>query len=166
MRCLGLDLGSKTLGISISDKTDKEGYIVVTNGLVGLVTNISNNIGLVRIITDSELCVPVKLKNGITLVVRGTNNNEVVSVAIRQHGKLNIKVGDVLYTSGEGGMFPPNIPVAKIKYVDLNKQEIKAVPVVDFTNLEFVSLRKPVKMMMDIWRKYIISKFDIIKKML
>ena len=129
---------------------DKNGYIVIADGLVGIVISTSNNIGLVRTITDSNLYVPVKTKNGITLVLRGTNNNELVSVAIKQHGKLNINVGDILYTSGEGGMFPPNIPVARITYVDLNKQEVKSCPIVDLTNIEFVTLRKSVKMMLDI----------------
>lgn len=153
---LGFEQGifDSSLIISISNMDsnikDKNGYIVIADGLVGIVTNTSNNMGLVRTITDSNLFVPVKTKNGITLVLRGTNNNELVSVAIKQNGKLNINVGDILYTSGEGGMFPPNIPVARITYVDLNKQEVKSCPIVDLTNIEFVTLRKSVKIMLDI----------------
>ena len=148
---LGFEQGlfNSSLIISINNSKDKNGYIVVAEGLIGVVTSISNNIGLVRTITDSSLYVPVKTKNGITLVLHGTNENELVSVAIKQHGKLNINIGDILYTSGEGGMFPPNIPVAKVTYVDLSKQEIKSCPIVDLTNTEFVTLRKSVKIMLD-----------------
>lgn len=148
---LGFEQGvfNSSLIISINNSKDKNGCIVIAEGLVGVVTSISNNIGLVRTITDNSLYIPVKTKNGITLVLHGTNENELISVAIKQHGKLSINVGDILYTSGEGGMFPPNIPVAKVTYVDLSKQEIKSCPIVDLTNIEFVTLRKSVKMMLD-----------------
>ncbi len=148
---LGYEQGlfDSSLIISLNNiKEDKTGYIVLADGLVGVIASIANNIGLVHTITDSALYVPVKAKNGITLVLNGTNNNELVSVAIKQHEKLNINIGDMLYTSGEGGLFPPNIPVAKITYVDLNKREIKACPVVDLTNIAFVTIRKSIKMMM------------------
>ena len=117
--------------------------------MIGIVISSSDNIGLVRTITDSNLYIPVKTKSGSTLVLRGTNNNELVSVAIKQYNKININIGDILYTSGEGGMFPPNIPVSKITQVDLNKQEIKSCPIVELSNLEFVTLRKSVKMLVD-----------------
>ena len=149
---LGFEQGlfNSSLIISLSNSQDKNGYIVVTtDGLVGIITNVAKNIGLVRTITDSRLCIPVKTKNGITLVIRGTNSNELVSVAIKQHGKLNINIGDILYTSGEGGMFPPNIPVAKVIAIDLDKHEIKACPVVDIPNITLVNLRKSVKIMLD-----------------
>lgn len=148
---LGFEHGifNSSLIISISNSKDKNGYIVMAEGLVGVVTSTSNNIGLVRTITDSSLYVPVKTKNGITLVLHGTNDNELVSVAIKQHGKLNINIGDILYTSGEGGMFPPNIPVSRVIHVDASKQEVKSCPIVDLTNIEFVTLRKSVKMMLD-----------------
>ena len=149
---LGFEQGvfNSSLIISMSNSRDKDGYIVMAEGLVGVVTSTSNDIGLVRTITDSSLYIQKKKKNGITLVLHGTNDNELVSVAIKQHGKLNINIGDILYTSGEGGMFPPNIPVAKVTYIDSSKQEVKSCPIVDLTNIEFVTLRKSVKMMPDI----------------
>lgn len=148
---LGFEQGifNSSLIISISNSRNKDKYIVLSDGLVGILISTSNDIGLVRTITDSNLYVPVKTKSGTLLVLRGTNNNELVSVAIKQHGQLNIKVGDILYTSGEGGMFPPNIPVSKITQVNLNKQEIKACPIVDLKNIEFVILRKSVEMFPD-----------------
>ncbi|MBR1944329.1 MAG: rod shape-determining protein MreC [Alphaproteobacteria bacterium] len=148
---LGFEHGifNSSLIISISNNANKEGYIVISDGLIGIVISSSDNIGLVRTITDSNLYIPVKTKSGSTLVLRGTNNNELVSVAIKQYNKININIGDILYTSGEGGMFPPNIPVSKITQVDLNKQEIKSCPIVELSNLEFVTLRKSVKMLVD-----------------
>ena len=148
---LGFEQGvfNSSLIISISNLKNKDNYIVVSDGLVGILISTSNDVGLVRTITDSNLYIPVKTKNGATLVLRGTNSNELVSVAIKQHGQLNIKVGDTLYTSGEGGMFPPNIPVSKITQIDLNKQEIKSCPIVDLLSIEFVILRKSVKMLLD-----------------
>ena len=148
---LGFEQGifNSSLIISLSNSEDKSGYIVISDGLVGVITNISENIGLVKTITDSSLNIPVKTKNGITMVLKGTNNNELTSAAIKQHGKLNINIGDILYTSGEGGMFPPNIPVSIITSIDLNKQIIKSIPVVDLANTEFIVLRKSVKMILD-----------------
>lgn len=148
---LGFEQGifDSSLIISISNSKNKDNYIVISDGLVGILISTSNDIGLVRTITDSNLYIPVKTKNGTTLVLRGTNSNELVSVAIKQNGKLNVKIGDILYTSGEGGMFPPNIPVSKITQIDLNKQEIKSCPIVDLLNIEFVILKKSIKMLLD-----------------
>lgn len=117
------------------------------NGLVGLVTSIAGNVAFVTTIADKAISVPVKSKQGLHLVLKGNNENSMVAVAVQQDYNLltsnfnPIKVGEILYTSGEGGVFKKNIPVAKVTEAS---QEIFAQPIVDLDNLDYVYLSAPV----------------------
>ena len=60
---LGYEQGvfDSSLIISLSNtKEDKTGYIVLADGLAGVIASTANDIGLVHTITDSTLYVPVK----------------------------------------------------------------------------------------------------------
>ncbi len=138
---------SSSMLINATDKMDV-GYIVSSNdGLVGLITAIAGNVALVTTVTNKRIAVPVKTKQGLHLVLKGNNDNSMISIAIQQNYSLStnnikpIKVGDILYTSGEGGIFKINIPVAKVISVG---QDIVAQPIVDLDKLEYVYLSSPV----------------------
>lgn len=121
----------------------KPGCIAVSpNGLVGIVTDVANSIAQILTITDKRFSVPVKTKSNVHIIINGNNNNLIVEVAMQQDNQLttNIKIGDILYTSGEGGVFPCGIPVASITK---NHPPIEAKPIVNLDNLEFVKVIKP-----------------------
>ena len=122
----------------------QEGDIVFSNdGLIGIVATITNNYSLVRTITNSRIFIPSKTKDGALLVLHGTDSNFLESVAIKNtNSKLAIKVGDILYTSGEGGLFKQNIPVAKV--ISVSEEKLIAEPIVYFPKLEFVNFCKPI----------------------
>lgn len=146
---LGYEQGvfNSSMLIRGTDKVNVGHVVSSDNGLVGLVTAITSDIALVNTITNKGIAVPVKTKQGLHLVLTGQNKNSMVSVAMQQTNDCTetsipaIKVGDVLYTSGEGGVFKINIPVAKIVSID---HEIIAKPIVDLENLEYVYLSAPV----------------------
>ena len=52
--------------------------------------------------------------------------------------KCTVKKGDLLVTSSIGGGLPPNIPVAKIKKIDVDK--IIALPLFTPTKIEIVKI--------------------------
>ena len=133
------------IDISQSDFDVKIGYVVKTiEGLVGLVTAISNCVALVTTITDKNLFVPVKIKKKNShqtkrFVVNGSNKNQLISVAELQNDVVGFTSGDVLYTSGEGGVFPSDIPVARVTKIG---NIVEVIPIVDFDKLEFVQIIK------------------------
>ena len=63
----------------------------------------------------------------------------MVAVEIKQDDAISkLTVGDILYTSGEGGFYEKGIPVAKIINVGSNKAEIRATPIVQVSHVNYV----------------------------
>ena len=123
------------------------GQVVSSNeGLIGVITNVSNNIGLVRTITDTRIYIPVKNHTGMHLILKGTNSDNLISIDLElsQDDLKNITIGDTLYTSGEGGIFPQNIPVAKVISINYSSWQIKAKTIVNFNKLEFAVIHNPI----------------------
>lgn len=129
------------LFITISNQKVKIGNIVVSpDGLIGILHKITNNIGVVKPITSSSVSIPSKTKSGTLLVLQGNNSNELKSIAIKDN-KLHIN--DMIFTSGEGGLFPANIKIGKV--IKLTENSVYIKPSVDFYNLEFVSIIDSIK---------------------
>ncbi len=84
------------------------------DGLVGRVIEAGPDTARVLMIIDPESVVPVRrLKDGAPgfAAGRGDGMLEVRPIAMA-NGQF--AVGDILVTSGTGGIFPPNVPVAKV----------------------------------------------------
>lgn len=129
---------------STQNNTHKDAVVVSANALVGLVFDSFSNIARVIPVTNQKLSVPVKTTSGEHLILTGTDSKEMVSLEIKSNSVLNLKIGDTLYTSGEGGCYKANIPVAKIKSINKIKNEIKADPIANFDNLSFVWIISPI----------------------
>lgn len=88
--------------------------VVDANGLFGQVTDVSDNTSKVMLISDARHGVPIQVdRNGVRLVVEGTGDYlrlQLPFVTVT----TDIVQGDVLTTSGLGGVFPPNYPVARV----------------------------------------------------
>ena len=86
--------------------------IVSSEGLVGLVDSTSKNHATVRTIFDASLTVPVTLPGTrLAALLRGEGDRLAVNFVPREAA---LKAGQVLYTSGAGGIFPPGIAAARI----------------------------------------------------
>jgi len=93
--------------------------IVSSEGLVGVVDSVTEHHATVRTIFDASLAVPVTIP-GTTLAAlsRGEGDRLAINFVPEQ---ASIKAGEVLYTSGAGGIFPPGIAVARVT-------DVKPVP--------------------------------------
>ncbi|OYX39032.1 MULTISPECIES: rod shape-determining protein MreC [unclassified Sphingomonas] len=83
-------------------------------GLVGRILEAGPNTARVLLLSDPESIVPVRrTRDGLPAIAMGRGDGwiEVRSVALLNATFLP---GDVLITSGTGGIYPPNIPVARI----------------------------------------------------
>ncbi len=88
-------------------------------GLVGQVVEVHANTCVVLLLTDPDHAVPVAIaRNGIRLVAYGRGDRlELANVPMSS----DVKVGDVVVTSGLGGRFPPGFPVATIAKLKPNE---------------------------------------------
>ena len=86
--------------------------IVSSEGLVGIVDSALEDHATVRTIFDASLSVPVTIPGtALAALSRGEGDRLAIKFVPRAAA---IKAGEVLYTSGAGGMFPPGIAVARI----------------------------------------------------
>jgi rod shape-determining protein MreC len=91
------------------------GQVVVDdNGVVGQVTRVYPWLSEVTLVTDKDQAVPIQvLRNGLRAVVFGSG--DISEMALRYMPvSADLQDGDVLVTSGIDGIYPANLPVAKI----------------------------------------------------
>lgn len=83
-------------------------------GIVGQVTEVAPFVSTVTLITDPSHAIPVlDNRSGLRTVVFGTGDEEVLTVPYL-NGVADIKEGDLLVSSGMGGVFPSGYPVATV----------------------------------------------------
>jgi rod shape-determining protein MreC len=85
-----------------------------TLGLVGRVLEVGAKTSRVLLITDSESVVPVRrAQDALPAFATGRADGQL-QVRLINLGLNPLKVGDVLVTSGSGGLYHPGIPVAVV----------------------------------------------------
>ncbi len=84
------------------------------SGLIGRVVEVGPTTARILLITDAENLVPVmRASDGLPAFATGLANGMVVVKPLNL-GESPFKVGDIIVTSGNGGLYPPNIPFAKV----------------------------------------------------
>lgn len=149
-KVLGFDkaIYNSFLIISATQKETKPGSIVISSdGLIGIIFDITDKIARVMTIHDHKINIPVKSDSGEHLILSGSGRSGLFSKEIKTSSKsvnINLQLNDFLYTSGEGGVFHANIPVAKVSKIDNEKNEIFAEPVANLQSLSFVWIINPI----------------------
>ncbi len=84
------------------------------SGLIGRVIEASPNTSRILLITDANSPVPVmRASDGLAAIGEGLSDG-LVAIRPINLGVNPFKPGDVIVTSGNGGLFHPNIPYAKV----------------------------------------------------
>lgn len=113
-----------------------EGQAVVdAQGVMGQVIQVRPASSIVMLLTDSKHELPVQVvRTGLQTVAvgRGLVNRLDLLYLSTPEIKTEIKAGDLLVTSGNGGHFPPGYPVGTVAEVNLDISQpyaqIQAVP--------------------------------------
>lgn len=83
-------------------------------GLIGRIVEVGPNTARVLLITDADNVVPVmRLSDGLSAFASGTSNG-LVAIKPISIGVNHFKKGDIIVTSGNGGLYPPDIPFAVV----------------------------------------------------
>jgi len=117
----------------------KKGHAVVNEeGVIGRIINVAVNSSRVLLLNDINSRIPVKfVKNGINVILAG-NNSRFLGINFMPEDVKAVN-GDLILTSGMGGVFPPDLPVGVVVNV-LATGEIKIEPAVNFDRLNYVSV--------------------------
>lgn len=84
------------------------------DGLIGRVLETGRWAARVLLVTDGASNVPVRLVRDGTPAIAVGRGDGTIELRTLEVGANPFRVGDVLVTSGVGGIFPPNIPVARV----------------------------------------------------
>jgi rod shape-determining protein MreC len=92
-------------------------------GVVGQVVRVDKFSSQIILISDAEHATPVQVnRNGIRTIAMGTGNLANLSLPFMT-GESDIKVGDLLVSSGLDGIFPAGYPVATVTKVERDPAE-------------------------------------------
>jgi rod shape-determining protein MreC len=105
---------------SIIDKGSEHGVyvgqpVIDSSGVVGKIIGVTTTTARLMLITDASNAIPVEnLRNGVRAIAIGTGTTNKLEL---QHvpNTVDLKVGDLLVTSGLGGKYPEGYQVGVIK---------------------------------------------------
>lgn len=121
--------------------------IIGEDGIVGQVVSVANKMSRALLITDRNHSIPVRVvRNDFRAIATGTGKiNELVLADLPRN--IDMRVGDLLVSSGLGGKFPSGYPVARITEIvsdnGIGFAEVKARPLEKLSRLRYVLLMWP-----------------------
>ena len=95
----------------------------------------------ILLVSDRTSIVPARLlRNGIPVIAQG-NGDGTVEVRPLEVGRNPFRPGDLIISSGTGGLYPPLVPVARV--VRLKGDEAVALPLADPATTSFAIVEPP-----------------------
>lgn len=111
------------------------------DGLIGRVVDAGTLASRVLLISDRSNIVPSRLLRGGLPVIAQGRGDGTIDVRPLEVGRNPFRRGDILVTSGTGGLYPPLVPVARV--VRLDDDGAIAVPLADPANTSFAVVEPP-----------------------
>lgn len=97
--------------------------LIDAHGIMGQVTDVTPLDARAILISDANHGIPVELnRTGLQTVAQGTGRSDELQLPFLANN-ADIKVGDLLVSSGLGGRYPADYPVAKVTHVTHNPGE-------------------------------------------
>jgi len=117
------------------DSVAKGQAVSAGSGLVGRVTEVGDRAARVLMITDLNSRIPVQIDgNHDRAILAGDNTDRPQLAYVGPHTKINL--GDRIVTSGDGGVFPPGMPVGTV--VSIEGGTIRIEPYADLSRVEYL----------------------------
>ena len=111
------------------------------DGLVGRVIDAGAIASRVLLVSDRANIVPARLlRGGIPVIAQGRGDG-TIDVRPLEVGRNPFKRGDIIITSGTGGLYPPLVPIGKV--VKLDDDGAVALPLADPATVSFAIVEPP-----------------------
>ena len=127
--------------------------VVTPDGLVGLVTRVTEDAARIQLLTDQQLAVPaLDLRTGAPGVVRHARGTRETLAFDRVRKEERVRRGDELVTAGWranefSSLYPKGIPIGEVTSVGQTDtdlyQQVQVDPYVDFESLDAVPVLVP-----------------------
>jgi len=111
------------------------------SGLVGRIIDAGTLASRVLLVSDRANIVPARmLRGGIPVIAQGRGDG-TISIRPLEVGRNPFKRGDIIITSGTGGLYPPLVPIARV--VKLEDDGAVALPLADPATTSFAIVERP-----------------------
>ena len=111
------------------------------DGLIGRVIDAGHFASRVLLVTDRANIVPARLLRGGQPVIATGRGDGTIDVRPLEVGRNPFRRGDLIITSGTGGLYPPLVPLAKV--VRLDDDGAIALPLADPGHISFALVEPP-----------------------
>lgn len=118
--------------------------VINDQGVIGQVLHVGSTTSRVLLITDASHGIPVRvLRNDLRAIASGSGDLDTLELRNLPRN-TDIRVGDLLVTSGLGGRFPEGYPVATVTRSDYVEgkpfAQVEAKPLVELDRLRYLLL--------------------------
>ena len=110
------------------------------DGLVGRVIDAGSSSSRVLLVSDRANIVPSRILRGGIPVISTGRGDGTVDIRPLEVGRNPFKRGDIIVTSGTGGLYPPLVPIARV--VRLDDDGAIGVPLADPTQASFAVVER------------------------
>jgi rod shape-determining protein MreC len=111
------------------------------DGLVGRIIDAGALASRVLLVSDRMNIVPSRLlRGGIPVIAQGRGDG-TIEVRPLEVGRNPFKRGDIIISSGTGGLYPPLVPIGRV--VKLEGDDAIALPLADPANTNFAIVEPP-----------------------
>ena len=134
----------------------EEGMVVINStGLIGKVVNVSTFSADVKLITtnDTNNKISVVVTNGtnkLTGLINSYNYNEGYLKVEGISNTETVNIGDYVYTSGLGGVFPSGILIGRVESIVTDEYDLSKIinvkPSANFDDINYVTILKRASM--------------------
>jgi rod shape-determining protein MreC len=123
------------LSVGASDGVRVGMPVRAPEGMVGRIIDVGSLSARVLLVSDRANIVPARLlRGGIPVIAQGRGDG-TIDVRPLEVGRNPFKRGDIIISSGTGGLYPPLVPVGRV--VKLNDDGAIAVPLADPAKISF-----------------------------
>ena len=117
------------------DHVSRGQAVITGEGLVGRLTEVGERAARVLLITDLNSRIPVTIERSHAVAVLAGDNSDRPRLLYLSAAD-GVKIGDRVVTSGEGGVFPPGLPVGVVATLDGPGPRVE--PYVELSQLGYV----------------------------
>ena len=129
------------LSVGTSDGVRVGMPVRAPDGLIGRIVDTGTMASRVLLISDRSNIVPARmLRTGMAVISTGRGDG-TVDLRPLEVGRNPFRRGDIVVTSGTGGLYPPLVPVARV--VRLDDDGAIAVPLADPSDTSFAVVEAP-----------------------
>lgn len=129
------------LSVGRGDGVEPGMPVRTADGLVGRVIEAGRTASRVLLVSDRANIVPARILRGGVPVISTGRGDGTVDIRPLEVGRNPFRRGDIIVTSGTGGLYPPLVPIAKV--IRLDDDGALGLPIADPSQASFAIVERP-----------------------